>query len=207
MIAYLKTNWKIVLIVTLLFISLLFGYKLIKSNGRLIIYNDSIQVLTNKSGELYSRVNYYQISEKELKQVNSDLYKEVNKLKDKPLTIETVTSSATIKNIKLNVKGDSMSKDSVYSKGNSISILIKDDTLKSLRMNTKLYLSTTERNGKLSINARSDFPNLVFTDIEGYNLNPMPTKPKRFGIGAIVGVNYNGKLTVGIGVSYNIIRF
>jgi hypothetical protein len=104
MIEYLKTNWKMVAIVTLLFISLLFGIKLIKSNGRLIIYNDSIQVLTNKSGELYSRVNYYQISEKELKQVNSDLYKEVNKLKDKPLTIAAVTRPFFNFNLKSSIK-------------------------------------------------------------------------------------------------------
>lgn len=203
MIEYIKTNWKIVVIAIFLLIGLLLGGKLMKSNDRLIIYNDSVQVLNNKVGELYSRVNLYQITEKELKKVNGELYAEVNKIKDKPLSIETLTAKATLKDIPLKTGAI----DSTFSKGNSISLLVKDDTLKRLEISTKLYLSQTEKNGKLFLNARSDFPNLTFTDIEGYNLNPLPVKKKRFGIGVYTGVTVTGKFTVGAGLSYSLIRF
>ena len=195
--------WKEILIVISLILVLFLGGKLIKSNDRLIIYNDSIQVLKNKAGELYSRVNYYQVSEKELKQVNLNLYNEVNKLKDKPLNIETVTTKAIIKDLPL--KAGLI--DSTFSAGNAISLLIKDDTLKHLEISTKLYLSQTEKNGKMFLNARSDFPNLTFTDIEGYNLNPLPVRKKRFGIGLIIGIDYRLKPTVGVGVSYSFFNF
>ena len=204
---FIKANWKVILIATFLLISLILGNRLINSNNRLIIYNDSIQVLHNKAGELYSRVNYYQITEKELKKVNSELYNEVKKLKDKPISIETVTTKTELKDIKLNKLNNTLSIDSTFSKGNSIGLVIKDDSLKQLSIMTKLYLSQTERKGKLYLNARSDFPNLIFTDIEGYNLNPLPVKKKRFGIGVMIGVNYNGKICVGAGFSYNLIRF
>ena len=203
MMEILKTNWKIAVIAIFLFIGMFLGGKLMKSNDRLIIYNDSVQVLKNKTGELYSRVNLYQITEKELKQVNTQLYNEVNKLKDKPLNIETVTSNTSINNIPL----QSGVLDTVFSKGNRISLLVKDDTLKRLKIETKLYLSQTKRNGQLSLNARSDFPNLTFTDIEGYNLNPLPAKKKRFGIGIFAGVTITGKPVIGAGLSYSLIRF
>jgi len=200
---FLKTNWKAALIVAFLLIALFLGSNLIKSNNRLIIYNDSVQVLKNKAGELYSKVNLYQITEKELKKVNGELYAEVNKIKDKPLSIETVTTKAIIKDIPL--KAGRI--DTTFSKGNAITLLVKDDTLKRLEISTKLYLSQTEKNGKLSLIARSDFPNLTFTDIEGYNLNPLPAKKKRIGIGVFVGMDYRLKPTVGVGISYNLIRF
>jgi len=203
MINLIKQNWKIAVIAIFLLIGLFLGGKLINANDRLIIYKDSIQVLTNKAGELYSKVNLYQITEKELKQVNADLYVEVNKIKDKPLSIETVTTKTSFKNLPL--KAGAL--DTVFSKGNSISLQVKDDTLKQLNIQTKLYLSQTEKNGKLSINARSDFPNLVFTDIEGYNLNPLPAKKKRFGIGIFTGVTITGKPLIGAGLSYSLIRF
>lgn len=198
-----KNNWKMAFIAIMLFFVVLFGSKLMNRNNRLIIYKDSLRVLTNKAGELYSKVNYYQITEKELKRVNGELYLEVNKIKDKPLSIETVTTNTSINNIPLQ-KG---ALDTVFSKGNTISLLVKDDTLKRLKIETKLYLSQTIRNGQLSLNARSDFPGLTFTNIEGYNLNALPSKPKRFGIGVQAGINYNGRITLGIGISYNLIRF
>jgi len=135
--------------------------------------------------------------------VNADLYAEVNKIKDKPLSIETVTTKAIIKDLPL--KAGLI--DSTFSAGNAISLLVKDDTLKQLEIQTKLYLSQTEKNGKLFLNARSDFPNLTFTDIEGYNLNPLPAKKKKIGIGVFTGVTVTGKFTVGVGISYNLIRF
>jgi len=200
---FLKTNWKAALIVAFLLIALFLGSNLIKSNNRLIIYNDSVQVLKNKAGELYSKVNLYQITEKELKQVNNQLFNEVNKLKEKPLNIEMITTKAVIKDIPF--KAGLI--DSTFSDGNAITLLVKDDTLKRLEISTKLYLSQTEKNGKLSLIARSDFPNLTFTDIEGYNLNPLPAKKKRIGIGVFVGMDYRLKPTVGVGISYNLIRF
>ena len=196
-----KNNWKVALIAIMFLFAVLFGGKLMNRNKRLIIYKDSVRVLTNKAGELYSKVNFYKISEKELKRVNSELYAEVNKIKDKPLSIETVTSNTSINNIPLQ-KG---ALDTVFSKGNSISLLVKDDTLKRLKIETKLYLSQTKGNGQLSLNARSDFPGLTFTNIEGYNLNPLPVRKKRFGIGVFTGITVTGKLTIGAGISYNLI--
>ena len=82
-----------------------------------------------------------------------------------------------------------------------------NSNLKSLEIASKLYISQTTKDGKIYLNARSDFPNLKFTELEGYIVNPLPAKKKRVGIGAFVGMDFKGKPTVGIGLSYNLINF
>ena len=222
---------KMGVILTLIFISVLFFYvgrKTTKSD-KIIIYNDSIQVLKNQKNELYSRVDTYEITVGELKAANSQLFQEVRKFKDKSLTAQTVGTKIEYKDslttkIVINKKNDftlNWSKDTIFSKGNSLklegSTALKTDsvgnptyfksTLTSLKIASKLYFIQTEKDGKIYLNARTDYPNLTFTEMESYVVNPLPTKPKRIGLGLILGVDYKGTLTVGAGISYNIFNF
>lgn len=221
-----------------------------KLNDNVIVSKDSVKYLKNKNKELYAQVNTYVITEKQLKEVNKELYNEVNKLKNqKPLVIvkekvkidyrdTTLISSISEK---LDKDGNKLfnipwSKDTSITKGNYFklsgsSYLKIDSTLRimkygsklnSMQLGTNLFLSVTEnKEGKLLINARTDFPGLTFTEMEGYVIDPSKIKQlrglnpkKRFGLSFFGGVGsiVNGSgltfgPTIGIGLSYDLISF
>lgn len=182
------------------------------------ILHDSIQVIQNRNNEYYSRVNSYVVSERELKAVNSKLFEEVKKLREKPLTIESIQTTTKFSGkLKTIASADSTiltwSADTIFSAGNNFKIegtsnfKTLETVLKNLKIDSKLYISQTEKNDKIYLNARSDNPALTFTELEGYIVNPLSAKKKRIGIGVFVGVSPELKPIVGIGVSYNLITF
>lgn len=224
-----KQNWKIVLITIFLFISLLLGGELLKSNDRLIIYNDSIQLLKNKSNENYSRINNYIVSEKELKKINGELYDEINKLKNKPLDVAVISNKIVYKDslhtvmvlpskLRYEMNWD---KDTIFNKDNYIRIkgssVVQIDSsflpikfysnLEMLEMKSKVYIVKTIKGNTIYFNARSDFPLLKFEDMESYTINSVPSKAKRIGLGVFAGVSFTGKPIVGVGISYNLFNF
>jgi hypothetical protein len=219
-------------------------------SNNLIIAKDSVTYHKNRANELYAQVGTHIITEKQLKEANGELYAEVNKYKkQKPLVIvqekikieyrdTTLTTSISSKLDKdgnkefdITWKSDSIFDKDNYIKINGMAYLKIDSTLQILKhgaylnkleLGTKLILGVNEdKSGKLVINARTDFPGLIFSDIEGYIIDPMKSqsfknlaKKKRYGISAFggVGTYFNGGgikfiPTVGVGLSYDLISF
>lgn len=221
-----------------------------KLNNNLIVSKDSVKYMKNKADELYAQVNSYVITEKQLKEVNSGLYEEVQKYKkQKPLVItkETIKIEYRDTNIvssissKLDKYGNkdfilSWNSDSTFNKDNSISmtgssylkidstlnVLEHGSSLNRLLINADLILGVSEeKDGNLVMNARSNFPGLTFTYMEGYVIDPMKlesikklSKNKRYGLAAFggIGTYFDGGgikfvPTVGVGLTYNFFRF
>lgn len=220
-----------------------------RSKNDVQILIDSTEYLKNKNGELYATNNSYIMSNKDLKEINAELYKENKKLKDNPLVVEKIITIIEYRDTTLITTIDSTyfkdgfkfyslnwKKDTTYSKDNYFKIegntKLKIDTmlhpisyysrLNKLELGTKLYLSITddEKNKQLKINARTDFPGLTFTDIDGYIIDPQKSKElnkyfpkKRWGVSLFGGYGLSLsnpiKLTpiFGIGLSYSIWNF
>jgi gamma-glutamylcyclotransferase (GGCT)/AIG2-like uncharacterized protein YtfP len=219
-------------------------------NDNLIVMKDSVQYQKNKSGELYAQVKSYAITQEQLKSINGELYNEVEKLKkQKPILVvkdkikieyKDTTLTSTIAefldkdgNKTFNVVWKS---DTVFTADNSILLsgvtsLKIDSTLKVLNnksalndldIRAALYLSYTEEiDGVLRLNARTDFPNMKFTSMEGYIIDPSKTKlfnslksRRRFGLSAFggLGTYFDGTSiriipTVGFGFTYDLLSF
>ena len=219
-------------------------------NDNLIVAKDSVTYLKNKSNELYAEVSTYVITEKQLKELNKSLFDEVNKYKkQKPIvitqekikiqyrdTIMVTSISSQLdefgnKQFNLDWNADSTFNKDNYVKLNGRTYVKIDSTLRVLKyggrlnqmeLGAKLILGVNEdKNGKIVINARTDFPGLTFTDVEGYIIDPMKTdtfkklaKKNRYGISAFggVGTYFDGggiKLipTIGVGISYDLLSF
>lgn len=225
-----KTKGLILALLVLMSIAFYTG-RVTSKQDSIIVKNDSIEVLRNRSNEYYSRTEAYVVKISELESANRELYKEVKKLKGKPLTVETVQTTISYSGdleTKVERKDSGevnlvWSKDTIYSTGNSLKIegitsLKLDSTftplsystyLKTLEIASKLYIIQTEKDGRIYLNARTDYPNLKFTELEGYIVD-IPTvkkKAKRIGLGAFIGIDYRGKPNVGVGINYNLITF
>lgn len=249
----LNSNMTVVLLIV---ISVLLGLYALERKGKyqlnrnVLILNDSIRQYKNRMGELYSQVNGYVITEEQLRDANSQLYDEVQKLKNqKPIFIvkeqvkieyrDTMIVSGV--NEIMNGNGSKTfdvkwGKETKFDKDNSISLngstsLVIDTALNALSssakidkldVNASIFISyTEEKDGKLNLNARTDFPGLSFTRMEGYIIDPMKTKAfknlqskKRFGISAFggIGTAFDGTSiravpTVGVGLTYDFISF
>ena len=219
-------------------------------SNNLIITKDSVNYLKNKNGELYAQVNTYIVTEDQLKQVNAELSNEIEKYKkQKPIiitkevikivykdttlysSISSKLDSAGNKQFDITWSSDTTFSTSNYIKVNGMSYVKVDSTLNvlkygssldSLELGAKLYLGAVEeKNGMLKLNARTDFPGLVFTDVEGYLVDPMQTKSfkkltkkKRFGLSGFGGIGTyfdDGGIrfipTVGVGLTYDFFQF
>lgn len=84
----------------------------------------------------------------------------------------------------------------------------------------KFHLITglREKDGNIEIFARSDYPNLVITDLEGAIIDPEThpvltkfTKQRRWGVGPYIGLGLGGDLKfnvqLGVGVTFSIFKF
>jgi hypothetical protein len=85
-------------------------------------------------------------------------------------------------------------------------------------MGMKFYTGIKEREGQIEIFVRSDYPGFSVSSIEGALIDPRKSEvirshfpPKKWGLGAQVGgtMNREGKIVpyIGVGLSYNFIRF
>jgi dipeptidyl aminopeptidase/acylaminoacyl peptidase len=213
------------------------------------ILKDSTEYVTNLNKELYARNNSAILEISDLKEYNKELYNEVKKLKDNPIVVTKVITKIEYRDTTLITVIDSTyfegnkkifklgwSKDTIYSEGNYFNLKGKtflsiDTTLKpigyysyiqKLEIGSKLYLSLTEnkKDKNLYINARTDFPGLIFTDIDGYIIDPQKSKElkkyfpqKRWGIsvfggpGVLIGNEFKAGWIMGVGISYDILNF
>ena len=89
--SFLFKNLKTILLVIFAGLAIYFfiDYQRIKSNYKsdIIVLSDSLTTYKAKNKELYAAQQTYIASEKELKKINEDLYKEVKNLKDHPLIV------------------------------------------------------------------------------------------------------------------------
>ena len=219
-------------------------------SDNVVVMKDSVQYHKNRAGELYAQVKSYAITEDQLKEANRELYDEVEKLKkQKPILIfkdkikieyrdtSLVTSVAEF----LDKDGNktfnlAWKKDTTFNKDNGIllsgvtslkidstlKVLNKSSLLNQLDIRAALYFSyTEERDGTLRLNARTDFPNMTFTSMEGYVIDPTKTKlfkslqpKKRLGVSAFggLGTYFDGTAirvapTIGVGITYDLLSF
>jgi len=233
---------------------LLFLYSIEKGGNNnlknnLIVSKDSVTYYKNKSNELYAKVNTYVITEKQLKELNGDLYNEVHKYKNqKPIVIVKEKIKISYKDtiiksdiyLSLDKNGNKQfniiwKADTIFNKDNYIKLsgssYVKIDSvlnvlqygskLNNLEFAANLFLGVNEdKNGKLVINARTDFPGLTFPYMEGYIIDPMKTsafkklsKRKRYGLSAFggVGTYFDGGIkfipTIGVGITYDFFKF
>lgn len=89
--SFLSKNLKTILLVIFAGLAIYFfiDYQRMKSNYKsdIIVLSDSLTTYKTKNKELYAAQQTYIASEKELKKINEDLYKEVKNLKDHPLIV------------------------------------------------------------------------------------------------------------------------
>lgn len=117
-------------------------------NQNIVALHDTIVTVKNKAGQYQQEKKSFIASIKQLKNLNSDLYKEVNKQKDQVIFISMLNAS-------LKTKIDSLSKENKSLKDSlSVVILANGDTLNIIRWNlSKVY----DVNNSRTIEGKSKF--------------------------------------------------
>ena len=149
----------LIIVLTIIITILIFkNYSLEKEfKNEQIILTDSLYDYRNKIGELYKQKDFYITTNKELEKINSDLYKEIKKLKDNPIII---TETETI------IKIDSIyvkSENKVDSLNNKI---INDYNYNDNYLSMKIKHTLTDKYGSLQINDISMFADITHSIIE-----------------------------------------
>ena len=190
----------------------------------------------NKAKELSYKNASFIASEKELKKLNDSLYIAIKKEKGKvsfitqfkPVYIsKPLELTSDLKLLGPNHYGLSF-KDSTENKyiegisrfkldttGNLINIKADGTSILRNEFSFELTVGFTENDKQYDIFVTPSNPNIKIKNITGAiipkNLNVLPIKKKKFGLGPQIsyGINVRGErsLYVGIGISYNLIRF
>lgn len=205
---------------------------------------DSIRVTVNKAKEIESSRDILISDNKNLMNLNTNLATELKKENGKVFELNSIIASLRNKPgdtvyIKTTIikypdgsLGLSWKYDSVFNSKNSRHIygISKFKLKDSLITNEKTFITKDEINfnivtglrqnkdGKMEIFVRSDYPGFNITSLEGSILdtkdNPIfktVDKPKRWGIGPYIGVGIGSSIIpsiqIGIGLSYSIIKF
>lgn len=183
---------------------------------------DSLRIEKNKADELEYQKKILITSKKNLKEYNETLFNELKKEKGKVKTIIKTKIKIETDTLYLKSDGILIQKDNyiINFKYDSLNRLIlghtkftlKDSLLTNiqttiLKNELKLNLVTGIKKNKknLEIFVRSDDKDVIIENIQGAIIDA--PKPKKIGIGVFLGYSTNFKPTVGIGISYNFIRF
>jgi len=238
--SFLSKNLKTILLVIFAGLAIYFfiDYQRMKSNYKsdIIVLSDSLTTYKAKNKELYAAQQTYIASEKELKKINEDLYKEIKNLKDHPLivtkteyvfkrdTINTVITdyiqkdSTVSYNWNFNDQWTSINGISSFDLGKTIGFT----TVNSLSLSTNLILDVIEKNKQLQIIAKTDNPYCTINTINGAIISPEKISSinsriknqNRWGLGIQVGIGaayYQQQILavpyIGFGLSYNLITF
>lgn len=222
----------------------------LKINNLIDYYTDSIRVYEIENKYLLFKKNALIIDNENLSKINLELNEEIKKLKANPIVI--IKTNNVIKNDTIyipidSIKYDSINKsylipfllDTIYSENNyrKLSGLVEFNVFdfKNLNLNkSKIWLFNDEigfsmttgiienKDGKLEIFLKSDYPNLNVTKLDGGIIDPnesdvikmlIDKNQKRFGIGFNIGYGINinnNKINlspyIGIGLNYNLIK-
>ena len=225
------SSWKNFLIFFLLIVSvfLFFNYRSVKSDyDNIVIENsDTLTVYKNKLGELYSERSVYITDNENLKKSNTELYKEIQSLKDDPIVVTKIKTvieykeivvTDTITVVEPNIYTSNITYDDSWChiKGNSMFDLNKGlstTTLDSIAFTNNLTVDLLDKDSNLSIVVKSDNPYCKINNIEGAVISPEKSKAlkKRFeehwvvvaGLGgSLVPVNGTVKFLPGVNVTF-----
>ena len=207
-----------------------------KSLTPIVIYDtDSLFIYKNKIKEVYKEKEIYVQTIKDLKNKNTLLANEVNKLKDNPVVV--TQTELKVKLDTVYAKSDTIiiePNDSLYklkwSKEDNQYYCIKGQTdvksdfskfetqITNLELSTNLTLDIIEKNNTLQIIGKTDNPYVNIMSMDGVVLDPSKNpllkkyyKQKKWSIGPSIGVGItkdkNISPYIGIGLQYGIIRF
>lgn len=205
--------------------------------------SDSIRYSKNKIGNLEASINVLITEKGKLNKLNTELAAELKKekgkvyelnqfiieLQNKPhdtiyIPNEIIIYPNGVYGLKWKYDTTFNSKNSRFIEGES-KFKIINSTVEPLhtkisqdKIRFNLITGLREKDGNIEIFARSDYPNLTITDMEGAIIDPKNnpvikkfTKPKRIGVGPYFGFGVSADmkigLQVGIGFSYSLIRF
>ena len=221
-------NLNQILIVSLVIITLLFlrqcnQTQSLKDEARISAQNalaltDSVRTITNKWGEEIHLKNVLVASEKELKDLNRELYEDVKKLEGKVKIAQSATAVIKTEPIYLintvtkypdGVNRLTWSFDTTYNENNSKLIKgytqFKIDTIGNIldrgtvitndEMRIKLMTGLTELDGSYQIFVKTDYPGIKFDNIEGAILdkkifNKASTNESSWVFGPYIGAGF-----------------
>lgn len=219
-----------------------FKQKYQASQSNIAVLTDSLETYINKNGDLVAERSILQTDKEELKTLNKNLSEDLEAEKGRVSFLQKLLAEAESDTVYIDTttveqtpegqytlsweyenRGDryyrylegyvSFYWDSVAVAPIDIQSVIEKDILQM-----ELITGIREREGRPYIFARSTYPGLEFTNIEGALLNPdwfSKPKPdiKRWGIGVQggYGLLFREDIVtgpyIGVGVSYNFIRF
>ena len=196
---------------------------------------DTLTAYKNKNGELYAQIQGYIVDNRELKELNEELYQEVKNLKDNPIVVTKTEFVIQIDTLEI--------RDTVYQEaegifsskfryenqwvtidGKSMFDLNKMNSttyINDISLYADMYFDIVEKNKKeFAFIARSSNPYLHINNMSGAIVSPESSKmlKRRFQKpwGIMVGVGgtatiYNGRCIVVPGLQltlgYQIVRF
>lgn len=199
----------------------------------IVVYsNDSLDMYKNKLNELYVSKDIYVQNIDDLLKEKNQLSQEIKKLKEHPVVITKTDIKVRIDTVKTEsveiINQDSMYSlkwrtfDNYYSL-NGTTFVNSDFSsfttqVDSFRMKANITLDILDNKNKLRIIGRTDNPYITITNMDGVVFDPTESKvlkkyykQKRWSIGPYVGygITTDGTIlpSVGIGISYGIIKF
>lgn len=198
-------------------------------------WSDTLTVYKNKQDELYAEREISTAEKRDLKEKQEELYNEIKKLKDNPITITKIETVTEIDSIYIRdtvyqtsdreyrtdfLYKDEWSEFSGYSAFNLHS-LSGTTVFNRISFNSSIWVSIIEKDKKtLSLIARSDNPYLKINNLNGSVISPEDSKllrqryRKPWGISAGIGVSttyYNNRIiavpAIQITLGYQFISF
>lgn len=220
---------------TMIMVILILGIKTDLNNKKIIYLSDSIQTIKRTNGELLHSKEIYEISLKDLKNNNKELFNEIVQLKENPIIVEKTkiiyevdtTQITTIVDTTNNLDGKTYNLNWSYISEDK---LCNINGLSSLKLNNKgdiLDYNTKLNNIKLDIELKSSISKddkgrykqnvttsseyVNITKLDGFIINDKKVKPKKFGISLFIGPSYNLidksiDVSCGIALTYDILQ-
>lgn len=186
------------------------------ANHNIIALNDSIAYYTNRLGNEVATRLIYETDLKGLKQLNKDLYEEINALKlKKPETvIKYVTETTLPQNDTIFLVEDNRL-DNDFEFSDEWRSLNGNVKLIDNNLNLSIYKETINSDFIVSldkdnrIHITSSCPYIKVNNIEGFTLPKQ--KQKHFHVGPMIGIGLGSEFKVepfiGVGLTYSIFSF
>lgn len=230
-------DWIILVLIILLVISALSVRHYYKKTlfPTVIHDSDSLKTYNNKKGEIYVANDMYVQKLDQIKKENRELYDEIKKLKDNPITVtktqfefktDTIPAKSdsikTLSPIEKSLYWSAKESHGYYSIAGQTNI--KTDltsfstTVNSLSIPAELTMDIIEKDKKLLVIGKTNNPYVRITGNNSVMIDPTKStviksyfKPKRwnFGIQAGYGIGADFKLRsyIGVGISYGLIQW
>ena len=206
-----------------------------KSLTPIIIYDtDSLFIYKNKLKEVYKEKEIFVQDLKNIKEQNTLLSNEINKLKNNPIVVTKTELKVQLDTVFMNSDEISLNlKDSIYnlkwSQNNQYYNIdgltnVKNDftffntQINKLELSTNLILDIIEDNKKIQLIGKTDNPYINIINMDGVILDPSKNKllkkyykQKKWNLGPYIGVGLTSNMkfqpSIGLGISYGIIQF